>query len=281
MAERLGAHSDRLADVRALRSPKGRRAQGRFAFEGVTLLEEALASRFEIDAIYCTTAAYDATPAVRRLDARGETVYLVDERSAAAISDLRTPSGIVAVAAMRLHPVEELVRGATLLLVLADVNDPANAGTLVRSADAFGCGGVVFGRLGVDPYHPKVVRGSMGGIFRVPLAVTDPPSLSLAAGAAGMRLIGLAAGGACLEGGQLARPLAIVIGNERHGLGPWEDLCASLVAIPMEGRSESLSAAVAGSIALYEASRTFAHQGSALRSCQESGAEPKSQDYRC
>ncbi|MBV8345679.1 MAG: RNA methyltransferase [Candidatus Eremiobacteraeota bacterium] len=280
MADRLGAHSGRLADVRVLRSPKGRRAQGRFAFEGITLLNEARASRFPIEALYCTAAAYDAAPALRELDAEGVAVYILEERSAAAISDLRTPSGIVGVAPTRLHLVEELVREAPLLLVLADVNDPANAGTLLRSADAFGCGGVVFGRLGVDPYHPKVVRGSMGAVFRLPLAVGDPPALSAAAGAAGMRLIGLAAGAACLEGRQLGRPIALVVGNERHGLGRWEGVCGALLAIPMEGPSESLSAAVAGSIALYEASRTFAHQGSALRPCQESGDEPKSQDYR-
>ncbi len=281
MPERLGIHSDRLAEVRALRSPKGRRAQGRFAFEGITLLEEARASRFAIEALYCTAPAYDATPAVKELEAQGETVFLVEERSAAAISDLRTPSGIVAVAPMLLHSLDELVRATTLLLVLADVNDPANAGTLLRSADAFGCDGVIFGGLGVDPYHPKVVRGSMGAIFRLRLAVADPPALSAAATSAGVHFVGLAADGACLEGEQLQRPLAIVVGNERHGLGRWERLCERLAAIPMEGRSESLSAAVAGSIALYEARRAIAHQGSAFRPCQESGAGQKSQDYRC
>jgi RNA methyltransferase, TrmH family len=281
MAQRLGVHAERLVDVRALLSPKGRRAQGRFSFEGVTLLEEARACGFPIEAIYCTAAAYEATPAVRELDAGGTGVYLVEERSAAAISDLRTPSGIVAVASLRLLPVEELVGRASLLLVLADVNDPANAGTLLRSAEAFGCGGVIFGRLGVDPYHPKVVRGSMGGIFRLAVALADPSSLQAAAGSAGIRLVGLAADGACLEGEQLRRPVGIVVGNERHGLGSWSALCERVARIPMEGRSESLSAAVAGSIALYEASRARAHQGSALRPCQESGAEPKSQDYRC
>jgi RNA methyltransferase, TrmH family len=281
MPERLGIHSERLSAVRALRSPKGRRASGRFAFEGTTLLEEAGACRFPVEAIYCTPPMYETAALVRDLEREGVAVYLVDERSAPAISDLRTPTGVLAVAPMRLRPVEELVRGTTLLLALADVNDPGNAGTLLRSADAFGCGGVVFGRLGVDPYHPKVVRGSMGGIFRLPLAVADPPELAKAARAAGVRVVGLDAGGARLEAEQLQRPLAILVGNERHGLGRWATLCESVAAIAMEGPSESLSAAVAGSIALYEASSISRHQGSALRGCQESGAAPKSQDYRC
>ena len=281
MAVPLGVHADRLAGIRALRSPKGRRAQGRFAFEGLTLLEEALASRFPIEEIYCTAPAYDATPRIRELESHGVAVFIVDERSAAQISDVRTPSGIVAVAPMRLHSIGELVGSATLLLVLADVNDPGNAGTLLRSADAFGCGGVVFGPLGVDPFNPKVVRGSMGAIFRLPIAISEPATLSAAAAAAGMSLVGLAADGACLDSGQLNRPLAIVVGNERHGLGRWASLCERALAIPMRGRTESLSAAVAGSIALYEAGRAFTHQGSASRPCQESGADPKSQDYRC
>ncbi len=281
MAVRLGLHADRLAGVRALRSPKGRRAQGRFAFEGVTLLEEALASRFPIDEIYCTAPAYDATPRIRELESQGVAVFIMDERSAAHISDVRTPSGVVAVAPTRLQSAAEVARGATLLLVLADVNDPANAGSLLRSADAFGCGAVAFGRLGVDPYHPKVVRGSMGAVFRLAISIADAPEVSAAAAAAGMRLVGLAANGACLEARQLKRPLGIIVGNERHGLGRWAPLCGQVLAIPMQGRGESLSAAVAGSIALYEAGRAFADQGSAFRPCQESGAEPKSQDYRC
>lgn len=281
MAIRLGLHAERLAGVRALRSPKGRRAQERFAFEGLTLLEEALASDFPVAEIYCTEPAYDAAPRIRELESQGVAVFIVDERGAAQISDVRTPSGVVAVAPLRLRSVEELGKSATLILVLADVNDPANAGTLLRCADAFGAGGVVFGSLGVDPYNPKVVRGSMGAIFRVPIAVARPPALSAAAVANGLHLVGLAAGGACLDSWQLQRPVGIVVGNERHGLGPWESLCERVLAIPMQGPSESLSAAVAGAIALYEAGREFTHQAGALRACQESGAEPKSQDYRC
>jgi TrmH family RNA methyltransferase len=257
MPIRLGIHADRLASVRALRLVKGRREQGRFAFEGTTLLEEARRSGFPIDELYCTPAAYDASALVRDLDASGIPVFIVDESRAAQISDLKTPSGVLAVAPMRLAGVEALLRTGGFVLVLADVSDPANAGSLLRSADAFGCAGVVFGGLGVDPYHPKVVRSSMGASFRLTIAVADPPELASAAASAGFHLVGLASGGACLSAEQLERPLAIIVGNERHGLGRWEALCERVVAIPMPGQAESLSAAVAGSIALYEASRSL------------------------
>jgi TrmH family RNA methyltransferase len=207
MPIRLGIHADRLASVRALRLVKGRREQGRFAFEGTTLLEEARRSGFPIDELYCTPAAYDASALVRDLDASGIPVFIVDESRAAQISDLKTPSGVLAVAPMRLAGVEALLRTGGFVLVLADVSDPANAGSLLRSADAFGCAGVVFGGLGVDPYHPKVVRSSMGASFRLTIAVADPPELASAAASAGFHLVGLASGGACLSAEQLERPL--------------------------------------------------------------------------
>jgi len=262
MATLVGAHADRLRAVRSLRTVKGRRESRRFAYEGATLLAEARAAGLPIEELYATQAAYEESALVRELDAAGTPVFIVEAASAASISDVTTPSGILAVAQARLLGVEELMRRGSPLLVLADVGDPANAGTLLRSADAFGCAGVVFGRLGVDPYHPKVVRGSMGAIFRLPMAVADPAATARAAAEAGVRLLGLAAGGTPLDAERWERPLALVVGHERHGLGPWDRLCERILAIPMKGRAESLSAAVAGSIALYEAARS--------PSCQES-----------
>lgn len=255
MATPVGNRAERLADVRALRSAKGRREQQRFAFEGATLLAEAVAAAFPIDELYATSAAYDSTKYVRELDERGTPTFLVEEAAAARISDLSTPSGIVAVANMRVCGVDELFRRGSPILILADVNDPANAGTLLRSADAFGCAGVVFGRLGVDPYHPKVVRGSMGAVFRLAVSLTDPPAAQAAAASAGVRVLGLAVNGSRLTEGEWEPPIALVVGHERRGLGRWESLCVRVLAIPMRGRAESLSAAVAGSIALYQATQ--------------------------
>jgi RNA methyltransferase, TrmH family len=272
MATRLGSHAQRLGAVRALRSVKGRNDQQRFAFEGPTLLAEAVGAGFPIAEVYATRAALEATPLLRDLDGSGTPTFLVDEPAAASISDVKTPSGIVAVAPRRLFGVDELFRHGSPVLVLADLNDPANAGTLLRSADAFGCKGVVFGRLGVDPYHPKVVRGAMGATFRLASSVADPPEVAQAAARAGVRILGLASGGLLPAEGEFEPPLALVIGHERQGLGRWESLCTRLIAIPMVGPAESLSAAVAGSIALYQAS--------CFKTCQESALGPKSQDYR-
>jgi TrmH family RNA methyltransferase len=271
MATRLGAHAARLSAVRALQTAKGRRAQQRFAFEGTTLLEEAANAGFPIAELYATQHAYDATPLLRELENAATPAFIVSENAIRGISDVATPSGIVAVSPIRLHPLAAIFAGERSL-VLADLNDPANAGTLLRSADAFGTTGLVFGRLGVDPYHPKVVRGSMGAVFRLTIGAAQPDEVGAAAGAAGARLLGLAAEGSPLADERFSPPLAFVVGHERRGLGGWERYCNRVLAIPMNGPAESLSAAVAGSIALYEAARA--------QSCQDSLSAQKSQDYR-
>jgi RNA methyltransferase, TrmH family len=255
MATRVGGRAERLVAVRALRSVKGRRAQHRFAFEGETLLTEADACRFPLLELYVTQHAYDGSALVRRLDHDGVATFILEAGAAARISDVVAPSGILAVGPLRVETARQVFERRGTALILADAGDPANAGTLLRSADAFGCGSVIFGRLGVDPYNPKVVRGSMGAIFRLQLAVADPADVAEAAAMTGARLLGLDAAGSPLTEANLKAPIALVVGHERHGLARWRGLCEALVSIPIAARSESLSAAVAGSIALYEASR--------------------------
>lgn len=252
MATVTGAHADRIGRVRDLLAAKGRREQGAFTFEGPTLLEEALRSDAEIHEIYVTDRVLGGNPIVGKLDRTGFPVFLVDDRTMAKISDLETPTGIVAVAPLRYTPLEQLL-GGPLTLVLADLNDPGNVGTLLRSAEAFGASGVALGALGVDPYHPKVVRGAMGAIFRLGLAVTEPAGCQAAALAAGADLVGLDAAGESLRAHTWGPRTALVVGHERRGLGPWGAICKRRIAIPMAEPTESLNAAVAGSIALYEA----------------------------
>lgn len=254
MPIQIGGHSDRAGRLRDLLTSRGRSDQGRFAFEGPTLLDEALKSGVEILEIYATERALQAHPIVARMDAGGTDVFLMDERIAAKTSDLETPTGLISVAKTRFASLGEIFSGR-LTLILADLNDPGNAGTLLRSAEAFGATSLVFGRFGIDPYHPKVVRGSMGAIFRLPLAVATADEVQNAAATPGPLVLGLTADGDPIRPADFAGPVALVVGHERHGLGAWETLCARRIAIPMPGKAESLNAAIAGSIALYEASR--------------------------
>lgn len=254
-----GAHSARVAAVRALASGRGRREQGRFAFEGPTLMAEAQAAGIVPLEVYATPQAFAATPTLAQFEAAGSAIFSVDARTLRKISTLETPSGIVAVTPTRFAPLAAVATGG-LVLVLADIADPGNAGTLLRSAEAFGARAVIFGDRGVDPYHPKVVRAAMGALFRLPIAVATPGEL-LATGVAG-RTVGLDAGGDALTQEAFGDDCLLVVGNESHGLGRWEALCSRRVAIPMQRATESLNAGVAGSIALFAASRMTANMRS-------------------
>lgn len=247
----LGAHNARIDAARDLLTKRGRKQQGRFAFEGPTLLQEARDAGVRIESLYVTQSAYDAVPLAARLESEGVPVYVVDERAMRRISDVETPSGVLGVAPVRLSEPGQILQHPGLVLLLADVNDPGNTGTLFRSAEAFGASGIIAGSLGAEPYLPKVVRSAMGALFRLPIAVAEPAEI--AALLAGWEVTGLAAAGQPLGGLPWGTRNVLVVGNERRGLGRWEALCTRLGAIPMPGKAESLNAAAAGAIALYEA----------------------------
>lgn len=249
MAAIAGAHGERVRLARALRTGKGRQEQGRFAFEGPTLLEEALRSGAQLVEIFATERTY-AHPAVQEAEAGGTPVFLVDERTAARLSSVETATGLLTVAPIRYVDIGVAV-ASRLSIVLAGIADPGNAGTLLRSAEAFGAQAVVFGAGGVDPYHPKVVRAAMGALLRLAVAVSEPQPLLEASRACGALVLGLEATGEDLRDLQAPERTVLVVGHERHGLGGWAATCDRRVAIPMNAGVESLNAAVAGSIALY------------------------------
>lgn len=253
MPTSLGAHNARIDAARDLLTKKGRKAQQRFSFEGATLLQEAHAAGVAIESIFVTPGAFERTPLVAQLERDGVPVYAIDDRTMQRISDVETPAGVLAIAPIELKGAAEILAAPGTVLLLADVNDPGNAGTLLRSAEAFGVRGVIFGSLGADPHLPKVVRAAMGALFRMPMAVAQPAEAGPVLH--GWEVTGLAADGAPLASLAWGPKSVLAVGNERHGLGRWEPLCTRVGSIPMQGQAESLNAAVAGSIALYEATK--------------------------
>ncbi len=255
----LGAHSPKLDAVRELRTKAGRRDQGRFAVEGPTLLAEALRSGLLPEELYATAeaaAALRADPAAPACP-----LYEVPERAFGRLSDVATPSGLLAVFALRLTPLEELLRSGKPLALLAGVADPGNAGTLLRSAEIFGLGGTIFAGPAVEPHNPKVVRASMGAIFRHPIALAERAGLFSKAVAAGYRVIASGAGGSPLPGYRFSARTILAVGNERRGIHEGLDGWHEIVRIPQSGPGESLNAAVAGSIVFY----AFATEGNSAK----------------
>jgi TrmH family RNA methyltransferase len=146
----------------------------------------------------------------------------------------------------------------SLVVVLVDVRDPGNAGTVLRAADASGCQAVLFAADSVDPYNPKTVRASAGSLFHLPLGVrTDPAGLAAELAAAGYRTLAtVVRDGDDYAGLDWSVPTALFLGNESSGLDPalTRELSGTL-AIPMAGRAESLNVGVACAVVCFEALR--------------------------
>jgi len=186
---------------------------------------------------------------------------VVEERGLASLSEAVNPAGLVAVCRFLDLPVEHVLDGSPrLVAICADVRDPGNAGTVIRTADAAGADAVVLAGSSVDLYNAKTIRASVGSAFHLPLAVVPDAAAAVhAARAAGLSV--LAADGAgevdLLEGADLfARPTAWLFGNEAWGLPPeLAALADHRVRIPIRGGVESLNLATAAALCLYETAR--------------------------
>ena len=259
MTELLTERSARVVALRKLTRRAGRDAAGAFLAEGRQAVAEALAQAAPepgaVREVLATEAAAEA--AADLLAGAGVPVRLLTEKAAASLSETVHPQGLLAVCRLRDVPAADVVASPPRLAVaLAGLNDPGNAGTVLRTADACGAGAVVFGEGSADPFGGKVVRASAGSLFHVDV-VRSAPLLPLVEGlrAAGTTVLAADGGGeAALDEltGELAGPVLWVFGNEARGV-PAELARAAdaRVRIPMRGRAESLNLAAAAAICLY------------------------------
>ena len=240
------------ADVRRLRSllrdRNARDAEGVFVCEGPRVVAAAIDAGVQL--AECFVGA-GAPGEVRSIAERsGAPVRVLEQR----LGDTVTPQPLLALAPLVRRDVEALA-GTDLVLVAEAVNDPGNAGTLVRSAAAAGAQAIAFGTGSVDAYNPKVVRASAGACFaiRIVEAVAAVDVLEML-GATGVRRFGAAAsGGTPPEDCDFTQPSALVVGHETRGLEPSTPV-DERVTIPMFG-TESLNVAMAGTVLLFEAAR--------------------------
>ncbi|HLK62821.1 MAG TPA: RNA methyltransferase [Bryobacteraceae bacterium] len=233
--------------------------QGWWVAETFHLLEEALRSDCRVVMVLAAESVRSAAEAhVRRLN--GVRVVVLPDSLLQRISGTETSQGVMALVIPPVWNLDQLFRGRPLLVVLDGLQDPGNAGTIVRAAEAFGATGVLFLKGTVSPFHPKTLRSSAGSLFRVPfLAGVDP---ALACAAVQQKRVELYAGvpvrkdapGRSLADADLTAPCGLVIGNEARGVGSTLRSAALDLSIPTVG-VESLNAAVAAGILLYEARR--------------------------
>jgi RNA methyltransferase, TrmH family len=264
-----GRHNALVKDLRRAFAKGALDSDGSCAIEGLRIVEEAIRSGLKFRAIFfAESAANVAERILPQIGAQVETVELEDSIFASAVPT-ETPQGIAALVAMKAHSLEDVLRRSSVgpVVIVAGVQDPGNLGTIMRSAEAFGAGGVLLGEGTVSQFNSKVVRASAGSVFRLPIARTK-----LEASLDGMRKHGLhlvatsSHKGTTLSEADLSGALALFIGNEGAGLA--RDLLGKmdeLIAIPHSAQVESLNAGVAASIILYEAARQRAGtQGEAV-----------------
>ncbi len=246
---------------------------GAIGVEGARLVEEALSSGLRVEAVLISTAGERYLDRLAPWIGGENEVRLLrtGDRLFASVADTRTPQGVAALVRPRIAAFDDLVRGLALVVVLVGVQDPGNVGTIVRAAEAFGATGVAactHASSGTaSPFTPKALRASAGSVLRLPVVQGMADAVLLAQlRIAGVKLYAAspASAGAGGSGGDILNPWeadlrgpsALLIGNEGAGLPAEVERSADVrVRIPLAHGVESLNAAVAASVLLYEAAR--------------------------
>ncbi len=245
--------NERVKYIRSLARRRVRQREGRFLVEGTRLVSEVVRAGVEPALVLYTeswAALPDAQPLLPLLGTAAEGAWLVSDNVLAACADTEAPQGVLAVV-----PFVSMEPRSGPVLILDQLRDPGNLGTVLRSAEAAGVGQVLLAPDTVDLYNPKVVRGAMGAHFRLPVADLDWPAI-------GRRVAGRAvwladaAGEVAYDAVDWRAPSALIVGGEAAGAGQEASaLAAGRVSIPMAGATESLNAAMAATVILFEMAR--------------------------
>jgi TrmH family RNA methyltransferase len=246
-------HNERVKYIRSLARRRVRQREGRFVVEGTRLIDEMVGAGVR-PALVFYTEAWAATPDGQRLQSSlalaKDGAWLVSEAVLVICAGTETPQGVLAVV-----PSVEVEPRPGLILILDQLRDPGNLGTILRSAEAAGVGQVLLAPGTVDCYNPKVVRSAMGAHFRLPVAGLDWPTI---AGRVTGRAVWIAdaAGDVAYDEVDWRVPSALIVGGEAAGAGKRSAaLATGRVCIPMAGQAESLNAAMAATVILFEAAR--------------------------
>ncbi len=238
-------------------SGKFRKEEQKFVIEGVRLCVDAVNSGALIEMLVFSTSAHRKyADAVKKISSTAKNTICVEDRIFSALSDTKTPQGVLCVVkTLDKQAHFDTIKKNGILLALDNIQDPSNLGTILRSADALGINGVVLSSDCCDVYSPKVVRGSMGAVFRIPFFITDDLPLFISEfNEYGMSYACVLDDTATtIDKADFSSPVLSVIGNEGNGVCKQVvDACKCKLYIPMQNNAESLNAAVAASIIMWE-----------------------------
>lgn len=251
-----------IKEVKSLKQKKNRDEQKLFFIEGERFVEEAVKVKVKIDKIFISED-YFANNSHRyfcdKLEKLGYQIILVTDKLFDEISDTENPQGILAVIKVMEANFDDIYSSPdSFIIILDSIQDPGNFGTIIRTADAAGATGIIYSKGCVDLYNPKVLRGTMGSIFHLPVIYCD----SLTEAIIEIKEKGIKVYAAHLDAKvdyfnvSMQDKTAIIIGNEANGIKDEVAALADiLIKIPMPGKSESLNASVAAGLMMYEVVR--------------------------
>ncbi|MBR2822353.1 MAG: RNA methyltransferase [Clostridia bacterium] len=245
----------RILAWKSLKEPRGRKAHRAFLAEGKRMAEEALRSGFPVRALLlredCLKDGMDALAAANLPEQ--PPVFLLPEHVFSAVCDTKTPQGVAAVLDLQPKPLS-----GNRFLALDGLQDPGNVGTILRTADAAGFDGAILSPDCADVFSPKVLRATMGSIFRVGLSFPESlPERLEALKREGFSVLSSQLDGEPFYARQgVGEKVVLVIGNEGSGVsGPVRAVATHRLRLPMRGGAESLNAAIAAGIMMYELTR--------------------------
>lgn len=255
------AKNPRVKYFASLKARKKRREEGKFLIEGAHLVAEALANGMLDKVLFSKNLlkTSEGSALLSRIIRAKIPNEEADEKIINHLSDVKTPQGIIASVRPRISDFSSLFEADDPLMVIAcGIRDPGNLGTIIRTASAAGCSGIILTGGAVDPYNEKVIRASAGSIFHLNIVKIDGIiDLVSSLKRRGIKVVSsfVDASKQYFEA-DFSGPTAIIIGNEGQGLPlELEKLSDEAVSIPMAGSTESLNAAVAAAVILYEALR--------------------------
>ena len=236
-----------------------REEEGIFLTEGIRMFREA--PRERLCEVYVSEAFYGKERYILNKVLEGTYIRpeILSDRVYEHVSDTKTPQGVLCIVRRKEGNLEEMLKSRSpFLLVLDNLQDPGNVGTIIRTAEGAGVTGIILSRDSADVYNPKTIRSTMGSVYRVPFCYAESiPEVLDQINRAGIRTFAAHLDGKCdYDEMDYKKPCTFLIGNEGNGLrAETAEKAEEYIRIPMLGHVESLNAAIAASVLMFEAAR--------------------------
>ena len=253
--------NQKIKNIRKLRKKKYRTIQNAYIIESIKLFKEAIQWHIPILQIYYTQLCIKRNPELKKLlvdlGEKDISVYEVSEKVFRNISEFQTPEGILCIVEKQEHSIQNIKR----ILILDDIQDPGNTGTMIRTADAAGFNAVLCSEHTIDIYDSKVIRATMGSFFHIPII----QSKDILSDVKRLKNDNVLICGTALEGKESYHcpissvdKIALILGSESHGMSQMlKDQCDILWKLPIRGKAESLNVSVAAGVFMYKISEFF------------------------